>query len=520
MEAPPAFRSRRPPKSEVYTKLCVLIAFCVFCAAVGLRVKDMPLPAGRHSSGGAPPVTEEPDMFTFPALSPEKAMIAQLSARIPVPYLVPWGADERPAMFFMWHLLYRSLKPDLNQLAARLLPDKTTTDAPVPPPNTSAMPAGRDAVRTPAELKVAIQVLETQDGYITTSLAHYLPHAYVFSVVTNASTEGHASGHRRGSHGRRRSRGPPPEALLAERRGYSEAVAAKVERVLASPQAEKVGEASHQPGMNGVLPTLEPTTAPAADGGDATRTPAPVEATPDDTNALNALTVTSPRLFLCVPHSGLNASYVSAAAAKGLRVHYQVVLFPYVVLHGASTPLLFDAALRALLLQADVATFIVLPSLADSDTAATPEGNETSTGAPAASPQQQQAHHAAAFHAQELNDYNAWYAGKETTPMLVLQRALGIPDITEKYHVSIAALGSKRWAGALRQLCRVELRQKTQKAMARAETATDAALNISSAVTTAPASTPFGCLTRQRLLSCTARPLHTTCEGFADARFS
>ncbi|CBZ36891.1 hypothetical protein, conserved [Leishmania donovani] len=506
------FRSRRPPKKEIYAKLLVLFAFGVFCAVVGFNVAHLPLPNAKRGVLDANIPASDPDAFTVTTLSSEdRARLAKLRTRIAVPYLMPWGEDERPAMFFMWHLLYRSLKPDLDELEANVL--KTSAI------NTTASVIGSAATHNPR--KVVIDVVESHEGYITTSLAHFLPTTYVFSVVASAPVEqqyGWRPQDQRYRHGPKDPYGFGSEDLAAKRQAYAERVATKVERVLANPAAEGVAEASQQPAMQTDVRTA--TAEKVGVGGDIS------EGITSQTKAEAATQVwPPPHVYLCVPRYSLNSSYYASIAAQELRVSYQILLFPHVALRGARTSAEFDVALRTLLAQATVASFIALPWLSESDNVG--KGN-AANGEPARLRR--------LLLEQELIDYERWYEDYRWTPLQVLQRALRSPDMEAQYHISILPLGSKRCFGALWQLFRVELQKKHNQPAANvavfptitvdtASAAADGALAaIDGSGTSTPAASPltslaaniFGCAARQALLGCVAREEHSSCERFSE----
>ncbi|KPA84699.1 hypothetical protein ABB37_01204 [Leptomonas pyrrhocoris] len=518
METPLQFRTRRPPKQELYSKLFVLFLFGVFCALVGCYVGPLPLPEAKHSGGVHPAVQlADVEVFTFSTLSPEdRAQLAELRARLSVPYLTPWGADERPALFFLWHLLYRSLKPDLEHFTADLrnVTMTVTPEATAGPPNNTETTAIAADEKRFDKLQVVIQVVETEQGYITASLARFLPQALVFSVVANSSAERRRSyQHYRDAHN---AENPARVAAAKEsytsspqQRAYSEQVAAKVERVLTNPAAEGVTEASQLPGMHHLPVSAEPvvssTPSPNTAGGDVTTDGA---VTPQPTSQFF-----SPRLFLCVPAGVFNGSYYTDPTTQQLTVNYQVLLSPYIALRAARTAAEFDATLRAIFTRANVASFIALPWLWDDDAKVTD-----------ASPR-----HRVYFYAQELADFDHWYGDDEGYPLRVLARALRVPEVEAKYHVSIVALGAMRWDGALRELFRVELAHIRAAAESRptpnVTTATKSPANATETVdnatalsTTSPAS--FGCAARSKFLNCAPRAQHASCERFSDSVLS
>ncbi|KAG5494699.1 hypothetical protein JIQ42_02314 [Leishmania sp. Namibia] len=511
MDVPYTFRYRRPPKGEVYTKLIILLAFGVFCAFVGLNVAYLPLPS---STRGADSIirTDADEVFMFPTFSSEERIkLAELSSRIAVPYLMPWGEDERPAMFFMWHLLYRSIKPDLDHFEAEL---RNTSGV-----NNTSLLLGGSASH--GVLKVVIDVVEAHEGYITTSLAHFLPSAYVFSIVASAPTAQHFGRGRARARDTRGSYSTRAENLTAERRAYAEMVAAKVERVLANPAAEQIVEASQQPCRNGVQPIQPTNLSTTTPGRGAVGMNTAEKRTENATSAR-----LYPHLYLCVPQQDLNYSYYANTAAQGLRVNYQVFLHPYVALRGARTATEFDAALRALLAQANVASFIALPWVSEKYSA---EGDHLDQGEPALRRR--------VLLEQELKDYERWYDSVRLTPLEVLQRALSGPEMQNRYRVSVMPLGSKRWFGALRQLFRVELVEKRDERAA-SLTACSTTITADSAGSTAPAAlaaagascsgmqasppptsvaaNTFGCTARLALLGCLARAQHSSCEQFTE----
>ncbi|KAG5470968.1 hypothetical protein CUR178_02275 [Leishmania enriettii] len=516
MDVPYMFRYRRPPKGEVYRKLIMLLAFGVFCAFVGLSVAHLPLPSSKR---GADSIfrTDADEAFIFPTFSSEECMkLAERSSRIAVPYLMPWGEDERPAMFFMWHLLYRSIKPDLDHFEAKL---RNTSGV----NHTSSLLGGSASHEV---LKVVIDVVEAHEGYITTSLAHFLPSAYVFSVVASAPTAQHYGRSRARARYTRGSYSTRAENLTAERRAYAEKVAAKVERMLANPAAEHVVEALQQPCRNLVQPipatTLSTT---ASEGGVVGSGAAGINTAEKRTESATSAQL-HPHLYLCVPQQDLNYSYYANATAQGLRVNYQVILHPYVALRGARTATEFDAALRALLVQANVASFIALPWVSEKNST---EGVHLD--------QRESALRGSVLLEQELKGYERWYDSARLTPLEVLQRALSGPEMQNRYRVSVMPLGSKRWFGALRQLFRVELVEKhderaasliarsttvtadsagsTAPAAASAAGASRSGVQASPPPTSVAAKT-FGCTARLALLGCLARAQHSSCEQFTE----
>ncbi|CBZ29542.1 conserved hypothetical protein [Leishmania mexicana MHOM/GT/2001/U1103] len=514
------FRSRRPPKKEMYAKLLVLIAFGVFCAVVGFNVAHLPLPSAKRGVLDANIPTADRNSFTVTALSSEdRVRHAELSTRIAVPYLMPWGKDERPAMFFMWHLLYRSLKPDLDKFEADLL-STSTIDA-------TASKIGSTATRNPR--KIVIDVIESDKGYITTSLAHFLPTTYVFSVVASALAEqqyGWHPLHPRYRRGAKDTYGFESDDLTAKRQEYAERVAAKVERVLASPAAEGVVEVSQQPGIDGVQPVTQTDARAATAEKDDAGGNIPERITPQAKAEAAAQLWSPPHLYLCVPRHSLNASYYTSVGAQELHVNYQILLFPHVALRGVRTSAEFDVALRTLLAQANVASFIALPWLSESDNVGTGNAANSEPVRPRM-----------LLRKRELMDYERWYEDYRLTPLQVLQRALSSPDVEAQYHVFILPLGSKWWFGALRQLFRVELQKKhdrppgnvavrsTTNAVDTASTTADGALaSTDGSGTTTSAASPltslaanmFGCAARQALLGCVAREQHSSCERFSE----
>ncbi|KAK7199760.1 hypothetical protein NESM_000022200 [Novymonas esmeraldas] len=516
MEVPYMFRSRRPPKKEVYSKLTVLLGFFVFCVFVGFTVSDLSLPKGGGvDDGAAEEQVPDPNgaVPEFPTFSPEeRAKLLEVTLRVGVPYLDPWGGEERPAVFFLWHLLYRSIKSDLNVLAARKNHSGTTTTA-----SPTAADDAAAAVSPPhTALQLVIHVVETEEGYITTSLAKFLPEAHVFSVIVNASVvvqPGTVAS----------VRGEADAA--AERQTLAELVAAKVERVLGSSTAEHKVESMQPPGLNGVQLIWKEgtttTTTTVAVTGEAQR---PKEGDAGTTTAAPD----SSHLYLCVPTHHHNSSYYAAAVAQNLRVNYQVILFPYVALRDARTSAEFDAILRHLAAQANVASFIALPLLYNIGTGAM---RATGAGPDASPPSTLSPSRTGSYNSQELIDYDRWYGQDGArTPVQVLQRALHVPEMEAEYDVIIVPLGQKRWAGALRQLVRVELRKKSPP---RAAVAGDAAtLSTTTSTTADPAgvvkpieTSPFpphtlaeadgfGCAARQSLLGCASRARHSMCDVF------
>ncbi|KAG5495458.1 hypothetical protein GH5_03119 [Leishmania sp. Ghana 2012 LV757] len=516
MDVPYMFRYRRPPKGEVYVKLIILLAFGVFCAFVGLNVAYLPLPSSKR---GADSIirTNADEVLIFPIFSSEERIkLPELSSRIAVPYLMPWGEDERPAMFFMWHLLYRSIKPDLDHFEAEL---RNT-----PGVNNTSLLLGGSASQD--VLKVVIDVVEAHGGYITTSLAHFLPSAYVFSIVASAPPAQHNGRSRARARDTRGSYSTRAENLTAECRAYAEKVAAKVERVLADPSAEQVVEASQQPCRNGVQP-IQPTnlsTTTSERGAVASGAAGMNTAERRTENATSARL--HPHLYLCVPQQDLNFSYYANTAAQGLRVNYQVILHPYVALRGARTATEFDAALRALLAQANVASFIALPWVSEKNSS---KGDHLDQGEPALRRR--------VLLDQELKDYERWYDSVRLTPLEVLQRALSGPAMQNRYRVSVMPLGSKRWFWALRELFRVELVEKHDERAASLTarlttiTANSAGSTAAAALAAAGASRSgmqaslprtsvaaktFGCTSRVALLGCVARTQHSSCEQFTE----
>ncbi|KAG5470555.1 hypothetical protein LSCM1_01799 [Leishmania martiniquensis] len=514
MDVPHMFRYRRPPKREIYSKLLLLFAFGIFCALVGLNVADLPLPCSKLLVD-AGPHPDEDEVFTFPTFSPdERIKLAEISSRIAVPYLMPWGEDERPAMFFMWHLLYRSIKPDLDHFEAQL---RSIAGA----HNASSALGGAPSHDV---FKVVIDVVEAHEGYITTSLAHFLPSAYVFSIVASAPTaqiygRNHAwPPNMRGSYGSR------AEDMIAERRAHAEKVAAKVERVLESPAAERNVEASQQPGSNGVqpIPPADARTMTSEKGIAGIRSSGGSVAEELTGNA--TATRAHPHLYLCVPQYDLNHSYIADTAAQGLHVNYQIILYPHVALRGLRTAAEFDAALRALLVQANVASFIALPWMSEIYDA---EREHADQG--------ERALRRRGLLDQELQDYEGWYADR-WTPLQVLQRALSGPEMEAQYRVAIVPLGSKRWFGALRQLFRVELLKQGKRdpnttvpsTTVPVDSASAAGQGVLAAASTSGTGTQasplpslgagntFGCSARLALLGCMARAKHSSCEQFSN----
>jgi hypothetical protein len=518
-EIPVQFRTRRPPRRELYGKLLVLFFFSVLCAVVGLNVAPLPLPEAKHGArgGNAAVPVDDVEVFSFSTLSPdERATLVQLGARLYVPYLTPWGGSERPALFFMWHLLYRSIKPDLEHFTADLHNVTVTTSlesTTAGPSTTIGMsPLATSTTEKPHEkLQVVIHVVETEHGYITTSLARFLPETLVFSVVVNSSTERNRPGY--APHHPEGARDDGAAHVAAEKLAYTVQVAAKVERVLANPAAENVTEATQQPGMNRppAMPVQEvplPTTTAAVGEGEDVATQ-PVVTTP---------TPSSTHLFLCVPSRTFNESYYTSSSTNLLSVNYQVVLSPYIALRAAQTMVQFDATLRVILTRANVASFIALPWLWDDDGGAKDEGGDV---------QRQRVQ----LYAKELADFDRWYGSDEGNPLRVLQRALRVPEVESVYNVSITSLGSKRWAGALRELFRVELSK-----VARADTNTTTTTSTTSTTTTSPGAVAevvaqttasptnstvslFGCAARRNFLQCVPRTQHASCERFSDSSF-
>ncbi|CAG9580237.1 conserved hypothetical protein [Leishmania major strain Friedlin] len=520
MDALHMFRYRRPPKKEIYAKLLALCAFGVFCAVVGFNVAHLPLPSAKRGVLDVSIPAADHDSFKVPTLSSaDRVRLEKLSTQITVPYLTPWGEGERPAICFMWYLLYRSLKPDLDKLTANLLNTSTI--------NATASEIGSAATHN--QRKVVIDVVESHEGYITTSLAHFLPTTYVFSVVASAPAEqqyGWRPLDPRYRRGAKDAYDFGSEDLAAKRQAYAERVATKVVRVLANPVAEGAAEASQQPGVNGGQPAMETgvqtaTAEKSSAGGDT------FQGISRQAEAEAVTQVTPPpHVYLCVPRYSLNSSYYASMAAQELRVSYQILLFPHVALRGVRTSAEFDVALRTLLAQANVASFIALPWLSESGNVGT--GSATN-GEPA--------HHRRLLLERELIDYERWYEDYRWTPSQVLQRALSSPDMEAQYHVSILPLGSKWWFGALRQLFRVELQRKHDRSAANvavrfttitvdtASARADGALAaIDGSGTNTPAASPlpslvanmFGCAARQVLLGCVEREHHSSCEQFSE----
>lgn len=525
-EIPVQFRMRRPPRRELYCKLFTLFLFGVFCAVVGLNVALLPLPEEKDVSGGkVAAATDDLEVSVFSTFSPEeRAKLAEFSARLSVPYLTPWGAYEKPVLFFMWHLLYRSIRPDLEHFAENLRNASMTTAAPTAAATTTTSTAAaaevvahpnapEAAARKP---QIVIHVLETENGYITASLTRFLPEALVFSVVVNSTFE------RARAYPRYREAinglGPAVDdaahhfyTFSPEKRGYAEEVAAKVERVLSNPAAENVTEVTQRPGANqftvSAVPTMTTEVAEGKVGGDVGVSPPPPSILPS-----------ASRLFLCVPTNIFNLSYYTAPATQQLVVNYQVFLSPYIALRAVQSSAEFDAALRAILTRANVASFIVLPLLWDDEVVNA--GDEA------------QLRRAQVF-SKELADFDRWYGESEGYPLRILQRALLVPEVESRYHVSLTELGAEQWGGALRQLFRVELTKVEGTAntitstMTTTTTTTTGSPDDATAVagtsavpsTVSPASL-FGCAARRLFLQCAPRPQHASCEHFSDGIFA
>nr|CAJ2479037.1 unnamed protein product [Leishmania braziliensis] len=431
-EVPHTFRSRRPPKKEVQAKLFVLFVFGAFCTFVGFNVAHLPLPSARHDVAGSSLPTDKAELITLSnSHSEERFKFAKHIALTDVPYLMPWHEEEHLAMLFIWRLLYRSLKTDLDQFEAHLRN--------ISPVGTTVMRLGGSAKH---ELpKAIIEVVEAHAGYITTSLAHFLSTTYVFSVVASAPTvqrygrDGVRRGYTRGADSVYDSR---KEDLAADRRAHALKVAAIVERVLANPAADRAVEGSYQPHSNALQPTLH---------GDIQRTSAKRtgnsggsgegSVAQGKTEAATA-TWSSSHFCLCVPRHDLNFSYYINIAAQGLRVNYQVVLSPHIALRSARTVAEFDGALRALLTQANVASFIALPWLSKRNSARTDRVDNSES-----------ARQRSSLPGQELVDYESWYGDSRPTPLQVLQRTLRGPEVETQYTVLIVPLGSRWWSGGL-----------------------------------------------------------------------
>lgn len=522
MEIPPQFRTRKPPRRELYSKLLILFLFGVFCAVVSVNVAPLPLPEPAGQKGSE---TDQPngdvEVATFSTLSPEERVkLAEVGARLSVPYLTPWGEDERPALFFMWHRLYRSIKPDVERYKALLHNTTVTT----PQISTTTAPA----LSPVDKVQLVIDVVETEQGYITASLARFFPETLVFSVVVNSTVERRPFAPRTPDRNAPAGTGRVVATISPEKQAYAEAVAAKVERVVSNPEAENVQERLQLPGMNHLPPSTE---APAAV---VTTTEANANGEDEAAMATALPLAASPRLFLCVPATVFNGSYYTDPETSALSVNYQVLLAPYIALRSAQSMADFDAMLRAMLTRANVASFIVLPWLwQDTDGGEDDAGGNGNEGAnnngEVAQPQRAQ------LYARELYDFDRWYGENEGYPLRVLERAMRVPEVLSRYQLSILPLGVKRWAGALRELFRVELTPLPESLVANTTTTTTAAPSTTTAPvetvvadditqeaiatsppTTATSAAKFGCAARSSFLQCATRAHHASCNRFSD----